>query len=215
VHKDCTEKVKQKLTSILAECNCLEKCEALSYKIEIYQEPHEFSEVRVNFVSDSFQPFVKMSALTFVDFLSNVGGFMGLLAGISIISIIELFYHVADVKFNKKNLQVHPIANAQENRRVVRANKKHVLFQLIKYSFKFSKISDMHGLRYTQDQNLGRLGRIFWTVVVISSFVLCYFLVNNLYQHAEKSPVVTRIDSQMWTLNDVRKAQRLLVCFII
>jgi Amiloride-sensitive sodium channel len=155
----------------------------------------------VRFASDSYQPFVKTVPFSFSDFLGNIGGFMGLLAGISILSIVEIFYHITAIKLTKQAQQVHPAE--QENRQTAWANEDHLLFQLMKYFSKFIKTSDMHGMNYTQDQTIGKAGRIFWTLLVLLSLTICSVLVIDMNRGAEQSPIATRIDSQMWTLDDV------------
>jgi Amiloride-sensitive sodium channel len=126
---------------------------------------------------------------------------MGLLAGVSILSIVEIFYHIAAIKLGKQSQQVHPLE--QENRQTAWADEDHLLLQLMKYFAKFIKSSDMHGMNYTQDQTIGRAGRIFWSLLVVLSLTICSVLVIDMNRHAEKSPIVTRIDPQMWTLDDV------------
>jgi uncharacterized membrane protein YccF (DUF307 family) len=157
----------------------------------------------MNFASDSFQPFVKIVPFSFSDFLSNVGGFMGLLAGISILSIVEIFYHFAAFKLRKQSKQIHPVGQA--NRQTAWANEDHLLLQLVKYFAKFIKTSDMHGMNYTQDQTIGKVGRVFWALLVLLSLTICTLLVIDMNRHAEKSPITTRIDPKMRTLDDVSK----------
>jgi Amiloride-sensitive sodium channel len=159
------------------------------------------SQIFTNFASDSYQPFVKMCPFLFPNFLSNIGGFMGLLAGISILSIFEIFYHIAAIQFRKETQQVHPVE--QEIRQTAWANDEHLLLQFMKYFAKFVKTSDMHGMNYTQDKTTGKAGRIFWALLVVLSLIICSVLVIDMNRNAEKSPIVTRIDSQMWTLDDV------------
>jgi Amiloride-sensitive sodium channel len=157
--------------------------------------------VFVNFASDSYQSFVKVQPFDLTYFLSNIGGFMGLLAGVSILSIVEIFYHIVTIKLSKQAQQIHP--TEQANRLTAWANKEHLLFQLMKYFAKFIKSSDMHGMKYTQDQTIGKAGRIFWSLLVVLSVTICSVLVIDMNRHAERSPIATRIDPQMWTLDDV------------
>jgi Amiloride-sensitive sodium channel len=163
------------------------------------------SQTFIWFMSDSYQPYQEILAFTLSDFLSNIGGFMGLLAGVSFLSVIEIVFYFFNGNLNRKIRKVQPIS--QEHSRV---NKNHVLIQLMRYSFKYIKTSDMLGMYYTTDQSLGRFGKILWAVLVFLSFTTCWMLIADLSQHAKHSPVVTRIDSKMWTLNDVRKESTFL-----
>jgi Amiloride-sensitive sodium channel len=128
---------------------------------------------------------------------------MGLLAGVSILSIVEIIYHIAAIKLRKQAQQVHPVNQA--SRQTAWVNEDHLLLQLMKYFAKFIKTSDMHGMNYTQDQTIGKAGRIFWSFLVVLSLTICSVLVIDMNRGAEQSPIVTRIDSQMWTLDDVSK----------
>lgn len=156
----------------------------------------------MNFASESYQPFVKIIPLTRSDFLSNVGGFLGLLVGISILSIFEILYHIAAIKLKNKQ-QVHPVG--QRSTLTAWAVEEHPLFQLMKYSTNYLKASDMLGMGYMQNQTIGRAGRFFWALLVILSLTICTILVIDLNHHAEKSPIITRIDSKMQTLDEVSK----------
>jgi Amiloride-sensitive sodium channel len=80
-----------------------------------------------------------------------------------------------------------------------------LLLQLVKYFAKFIKTSDMHGMNYTQDQTIEKVGRVFWALLVLLSLTICTVLVIDMNRHAEKSPISTRIDPKMRTLDDVSK----------
>jgi Amiloride-sensitive sodium channel len=146
--------------------------------------------------TDLYKLFKMKQSFTLVDFLSNFGGFMGLLAGISVLSIVEIFDHALR-QLQRNNRKVHP---AVETRRI---RKEHALYHIFKYFVEFTKTSDLHGLPYITDQREGRWGRIFWAFVVLLSFVVCTVLIRDINQQAEKSPVATMIDARMWTLDDV------------
>jgi Amiloride-sensitive sodium channel len=143
----------------------------------------------------SIQPQVKVFSFTFADFLSNIGGFMGLLAGISVLSIIEFFY-LAVVHF--KNDKVQP---ASRPKRVVWVQ-THPLYSLTKYFSEFLESSDIHGLHYLRDQ--GRIGKCFWAFLLVMSVMFCSVMVSDIYEQSEKSPVRTTIDDKLWTMEDVR-----------
>jgi Amiloride-sensitive sodium channel len=154
----------------------------------------------INLIIDAYYPFVKVQSLTFADFLSNVGGFMGLLAGISVHSFVEFFYHaMKDIKLNKK--RVHCSVDQPMQPEIPK--RKHALYELMKYFVKFLKNSDMHGLPYITDKTQSRRGRVFWAVLVLLSFGFCLVMIRDLSELADRSPLATRIDSQIWTQDDV------------
>jgi hypothetical protein len=139
---------------------------------------------------------------TFTDFLSNVGGFMGLLAGVSIISIIEVVYHIVSCRQSHRKIQQ---INLNLPIRIAWRNENHALYQLSKYFVEYIKTSDIHGVHYLTDQRLTRGGKILWTLLIASSISICSFIVVYIYKHAEKSPVAISIDPQVLTLDEVRK----------
>jgi acid-sensing ion channel, other len=86
------------------ECECLEECDSIKYKFEVVA--HSKDERATNFSSDSMSiefkfkdlliaPLRRYQPFTFSEFLAQSGGMMGLFAGISALSIIELFYFLS------------------------------------------------------------------------------------------------------------------------
>jgi Amiloride-sensitive sodium channel len=149
--------------------------------------------------SDHIQPLVKIQSFTFSDFLSNIGGFMGLLAGMSVLSIMEFFY-LASIHFKNGNNKVQ----TTQRPKTVAWNQSHPLYSLMKYFIEFLQLSDIHGVRYLKDQ--GRLGKWFWAFLLSISAMFCSVLINDIYKHSELSPVHTSIDSNLLTSEDVRLA---------
>ena len=62
--------------------------------------------VRIFFKTPSFDRVTKEKAAKFVDYVSAIGGTMGLLTGFSIISGIEIFYFAVKIVFKilQKNI---------------------------------------------------------------------------------------------------------------
>lgn len=52
-----------------------------------------FSRLVVSFKDEEFNAFVRVEKSTWIDILSNIGGFCGLLVGASLLSVIELLYY--------------------------------------------------------------------------------------------------------------------------
>lgn len=48
----------------------------------------------MKFSSNFFQPLVLVQSFTIAEFLSSLGGIMSITAGLSVLSIIEIFFHV-------------------------------------------------------------------------------------------------------------------------
>ena len=55
----------------------------------------ENSDVRIMMIRDPFYTKIKIDQrVTWVSFFGNVGGFLGLLTGLSVMSLVEIFYHL-------------------------------------------------------------------------------------------------------------------------
>jgi amiloride-sensitive sodium channel len=76
-------------------CNCLDECNSVKYSVEVIplklknknQASLEFKIKDIDIV-----PLMRYISLTFSEFLAQSGGLMGLFAGISVLSIFEVFY---------------------------------------------------------------------------------------------------------------------------
>lgn len=126
---------------------------------------------------------------------------MGLLAGTSLLSIIEIFYHILKQNSQKLQNEISPGVQPQ----VEFEYDDHALFQLSRYFVEFFRDSSMHGLHYIGDRNQNRFGRIFWMLLLATSTIICLFFTVVLHKNEGKSQITVRIDPQTWTLDDVRK----------
>jgi acid-sensing ion channel, other len=86
-------------------CKCLDACDSIKYDVEIiantvkeYNETLEIKQVdigvRLNFKFKDVDivPLRRYLPFTFTDFLAQSGGMLGLFAGISVLSLVELMY---------------------------------------------------------------------------------------------------------------------------
>jgi hypothetical protein len=164
--------------------------------------------------------FVKHEAFSFSDYLASVGGLIGLTAGISVISLVEAFYHLilflVSLRPSKKLFtRVHPetIQGATDN--TGQLNQDHVLYQCSKYFHEFIKESSIHGLIYTTKQGEHALGRIFWFFFVILSALFCSVLIRENVIHAELNPITFEVDEKVWKLDEVtakEACEQILMC---
>jgi acid-sensing ion channel, other len=80
----------------ISHCGCLDECNSINYKIEIIEHNVLFSNfeasIEFSFKDIDVVPLRRYQPITFSDFLAQSGGMMGLFAGISALSIIEVFY---------------------------------------------------------------------------------------------------------------------------
>jgi acid-sensing ion channel, other len=88
-------------------CNCLPSCTSINYNAEVSQiplNPEEFGfeiedssllAVEFYFTGTSFVHMKRIEMYGWQDFIANCGGLLGLFLGISLVSIIEIFYYLS------------------------------------------------------------------------------------------------------------------------
>ena len=80
------------------DCNCLALCSFIRYKYGviknkfILEELKSHIEVTMRWRDSEFYAMKRHQQFRFVDLLSYFGGILGLFAGISVLSIVEIFY---------------------------------------------------------------------------------------------------------------------------
>jgi acid-sensing ion channel, other len=82
-------------------CKCLPECNSIEYKIDFFEERHDesYDESFYDYITIEFRfryseyfPLIRYQEFKTQDFLSYVGGLLGLFAGVSVLSIIEFVY---------------------------------------------------------------------------------------------------------------------------
>jgi acid-sensing ion channel, other len=92
----------------LSKCNCLDACNSVKYKVQVFEKKRSgFRKIKwiasiklastdstINFRMKDVDviPMIRYQPLTFIEFLAQSGGMMGLFAGITALSVIETFY---------------------------------------------------------------------------------------------------------------------------
>jgi phosphoglycerol transferase MdoB-like AlkP superfamily enzyme len=158
----------------------------------------------MKFSSNFFQPLVLVQSVTIAKFLSSLGGIMGFVAGMSVLSFIEILFHVVS-NIRLKDSKIRPAQiTGPERGATTLSSKTQIWHQLSIYLVGFLSSSSAHGLHYIQSQRHTRPAKIFWAIQVVLSIAVCSVLVRNVYKHAERSPVIVSIDQRLMTLEDVR-----------
>ena len=103
--------------------------------------------LRVKFIENLYSQYIRRKQFNEVDFLSFVGGLLGLFAGFSALSFIELIYWfpirlIAEF-FKRTPTRVFPF------NQVLRRNQRKVQFLL-----EFLENSSIHGANYFRDTKL-------------------------------------------------------------
>jgi acid-sensing ion channel, other len=85
-------------------CNCLDACDSISYSYEALETRYNTKQnkslekettLSFRFKDTEIFPLFRYQQFVLKDFLSFAGGLLGLFAGISVLSVIELFYFFA------------------------------------------------------------------------------------------------------------------------
>lgn len=159
-----------------------------------------------NFEYNEFYPFIKHRVFGFSEFLASIGGLMGLIAGVSVISVIEFFYHFLSHLFPLgRNRKITPEATNKLRNRNRAVNENHVLYQFSKYVVEFVRASSIHGVPLTTGRNRSRLQKLFWSLIVLFSIGACSYLINDARNLAELNPIAFGIDENIWNVKDVIK----------
>lgn len=125
-------------------------------------------EIIVIFKDSEFFSLVRKKQFSNIDFLSYSGGILGLFAGISVLSIFELFYYFTiRVVGNKwkdwKSCKVIPIDNIESRQRVVQQaflKQNKIKTTLRSYTLNYFKESSIHGCNYSVDTSRNLFERL-------------------------------------------------------
>lgn len=156
----------------------------------------------VIFGDNYFKPLLKLQALGFTDYLASAGCFMGLIAGISVMSLIEFFYHIV-LQVPKDRSKVQPYGRTRHQKKFFLVNQDHALYKFTKYLSEFLHSSSIHGAYYLTKENRSKGGKIFWAVYILVSLVLCSLFISDSIRNSETNPFVLTIDDKFWKVEDV------------
>lgn len=81
-------------------CGCLPSCNSIDYNFDIHydkikgQKEANFTEgsITISFADDEFLVFKRSESFGAVTLLSNIGGLLGFFLGVSVLSLVEIFY---------------------------------------------------------------------------------------------------------------------------
>ncbi|KAL7019577.1 hypothetical protein ACKWTF_011168 [Chironomus riparius] len=178
-------------------CDCLRPCNFVKYHLEIihkdlqkykYYSRQKTLELSMNFKRDSTNHFIHSQLYDVMDLLSHLGGFLGLIAGFSFLSFVELIYWFtfrAVVKNCHRSTRVYPFNEHSENQR------NFISFDQITKDF--LKSSSIHGLRYIAEKNL--IDKIFWATFIIGSAIIGTILILKTNEKLPNNQVISYDDS--------------------
>lgn len=83
------------------------------------------------------------------------------------------------------------------NDKPVRKIKKFTKTGIIVSLEEFAQNSTLHGLRFFVDKSLNYIEKIFWLFVVITSIIICGFLIRNLWIKWKTSPIIITMNEKL------------------
>lgn len=122
------------------------------------------AEIIVKFQDNEFFSVIRKKQFSNIDFISYCGGILGLFAGISLLSIIELFYfftiRVAGDKWKAwRSCKVVPFENIDSSQRNQNQAENKIAKTMKTYILKYFKESSIHGCNHSVDSTRSLLER--------------------------------------------------------
>lgn len=153
-----------------------------------------------------FRPSVRYLAFDDADFLAAFGGLMGLLAGISVFSIIELLVAIVKCcRFSADKSKISPeTVQRIRSQKEYLVNKEHLFYYLSQALVELMRASNIHGVRYLNDKKVKVIERVFWFIIICVLMAFCSILVFNSLNDLQGNSVVVAIDEKIWSVEDVR-----------
>ncbi|CAG9808827.1 unnamed protein product [Chironomus riparius] len=195
--EECYLSARNGFLSSQSDCGCLSPCNHIKYKLESnqmdldrynYYTEEKKLELNMSFKKDNINHFIHKQLYDVLDLLSYAGGLLGLFAGFSLLSFIELIYWFtvrAIMKNFHQSTRVHPFNENQDSQRNF-MNFKHVAQD-------FLKNSSIHGLRYISKRKI--IDKIFWSILIGGSTILGLLMISKTNEKIPNSHIISYDDS--------------------
>jgi hypothetical protein len=178
-----------------------------TYSSGIYKETF----VDVFFKENEFAIMKLQRKFTENEFLSYMGGTMGLFAGFSFLTVLELVFYfmfrpaVRKIKCKSKvsPLQAWTKQESPQSNKVLKLVQKST-----SYFYHYMEESSLHGLNHASFRNLRSVERIFWSVAFVISMISCGFLLTKMYVRYKNAPVIISFDGDIKNIDKVSFTSR-------
>lgn len=142
--RGCVKKVQKLVENTENNCDCFESCSFVKYDVKVYQERCSCSEMAIGFGNDFFLSLIKSHVFGTSELLASIGGFLSLIGGVSVISLLELIYYIGcrNLMRKRRKNEVEPEENV--------VKKESICVILMK----FCNLSSIHGMNYASGENL-------------------------------------------------------------
>jgi hypothetical protein len=146
------------------------------------------------------------------DFLANCGGLLGLFLGVSVISIVEIFYFCTiRIYFNLRNLESHQqiifvemISKSQTKPNCLKIVKKLIA--------DYSTKTTIQGINYVADNDRSLTERLWWVIVIVISMFCCGSLISDVFERYEQSPIIINYENEETLATAVKNSYLYLKC---
>lgn len=137
---------------------------------------------------------------------------MGLIAGISVFSIIELALTLMKtLRFSIRKSKVGAEnVSRQRSKKTFLIDRDHLLYHLGRAVLEFLKESGIHGVHYLNDKATGVKMRAFWFLAIGISMACCSILVHDSFTTLQSSSVIIALDEKIWNVEEVKLHSRVL-----
>ncbi|CAO1403765.1 unnamed protein product [Diamesa tonsa] len=216
--KSCYETVESKVISGSENiCQCLQTCNTLNYDVvmkrlsfEGTSHPHKLVtdtqpvEIIIKFQKNEFFSVIRKKQFSKTDFISYCGGILGLFAGISVLSFIELIYYFTiRVVGDWKRSKVVPIANIESLQSFPKQAENKIMKTLKTYTLKYFKGTSIHGFNYSVDSTRSLFERFFWTAVIFVSSLACIYMFYELIDKIQSNPIVDNLSDEANHISEI------------
>lgn len=186
-------------------CQCLERCSYVQFQVNAkYASALAATQLSTSFGSKVFIPTIKQKAFGVSDYLGSIGGLMGLFAGMSVISLVEVGFFLIEkttaklIKLRRRlNHEIIIVAP-------VNPTEKSVFSQFSAFFVSILNKSDIHGLAHIGKKQKSSNARLFWLTIVLASLVACFYQIFYTLKHSEMNPIEYAMDQKIWDVQNVR-----------
>jgi Amiloride-sensitive sodium channel len=124
------------------------------------------------------------------DFLANCGGLLGLFLGISVISLLEIFYYCTIRLWSNLKKPIEKISDHKEMKENQYDRTNRYLKIMKDLIADYSSKTTIQGIKYVADTSLTLIERFWWTIVVVMSVFCCGSLIMDVVRQYDQSPII-------------------------
>jgi hypothetical protein len=178
--------------------------------------------IDVFFRNNEFFPSVRQRQFTEIDFLSYVGGtlgviaflclesfklfpILGLFAGFSFLTILEVivyFFVRSPLSNTRSSTKVEPL-QVQTNPPTNKDKITKAVLKPVNFFYSYMEQSSIHGLSHATMKHLHGIEKVFWMIAFLVSMVLCGLLLRNLHHKYKTSPIAVSFDGDLQSVKNV------------